>query len=143
MERSNCPTAYLGFGRIHLNIAASDAQESLTPFLECAVVSACSAVIKRGIPPLRMTKSWKPPRGSCAAHLEDTQAASFGPYLRLMLEADHGRALSFAGLSLSSVRSSRLAEQGCRLFDGRPIPELTAKLLRLMVRLNLSPDEVK
>ena len=39
------------------------------------------------------------------------------PYLRLMLEADHNRALSFAGSSLSSVRSSRLAEQGCRLFD--------------------------
>ena len=27
--------------------------------------------------------------------------------------------------------------------NGRPIPESTAKLLRLMVRLNLSPDEVK
>ena len=27
--------------------------------------------------------------------------------------------------------------------NGRPIPESTAQLLRLMVRLNLSPDEVK
>jgi hypothetical protein len=27
--------------------------------------------------------------------------------------------------------------------NGKPIPESTAKLLRLMVRLNLSPDEVK
>ena len=37
-------------------------------FLECAVVSACSAAVKRGIPPLRMTKSWKPPGVSRKAH---------------------------------------------------------------------------
>jgi hypothetical protein len=37
MERSNCATAYLGFGRIHFNIAASDAQEPLSLFTECAV----------------------------------------------------------------------------------------------------------
>jgi hypothetical protein len=39
MERSNCATAYLGFGRIHFNIAASDAQEPLSLFTECAVGS--------------------------------------------------------------------------------------------------------
>jgi hypothetical protein len=39
MERSNSPTAYLGFGRIHLNIAASDAQEPLNLFMECAIGS--------------------------------------------------------------------------------------------------------
>jgi hypothetical protein len=39
MERSNSPTAYLGFGRIHLNIAASDAQEPLNLFMESAIGS--------------------------------------------------------------------------------------------------------
>ena len=34
MERSDCPSAYLGVGRIHLNIAACDAQESLNLFMK-------------------------------------------------------------------------------------------------------------
>ena len=37
MERSYCPTADLGFGRVYFNIAASDAPEPLSPFTECAV----------------------------------------------------------------------------------------------------------
>jgi hypothetical protein len=37
MGRSYRPTAYLGFGRVYFNIAASDAPEPLSPFTECAV----------------------------------------------------------------------------------------------------------
>src|SRR3954466_2322406 len=36
MGRGYCPTTYLGFGRIYFNIAASDAQEPLSLFMECA-----------------------------------------------------------------------------------------------------------
>jgi hypothetical protein len=39
MGRSYRPTAYLGFGRVYFNIAASDAPEPLSPFTECAVGS--------------------------------------------------------------------------------------------------------
>jgi hypothetical protein len=39
MGRSYRPTAYLGFGRVYFNIAASDAPEPLSCFTECAVGS--------------------------------------------------------------------------------------------------------
>jgi hypothetical protein len=39
MGRSYRPTAYLGFGRVYFNIAASDAPEPLRLFTECAVGS--------------------------------------------------------------------------------------------------------
>jgi hypothetical protein len=39
MGRSYRPTAYLGFGRVYFNIAASDAPEPLSPFTGCAVGS--------------------------------------------------------------------------------------------------------
>jgi hypothetical protein len=41
MGRSYRPTAYLGFGRVYFNIAASDAPEPLSPFTECAVGEEC------------------------------------------------------------------------------------------------------
>jgi hypothetical protein len=36
MGRSYRSTAYLGFGRVYFNIAASDAPEPLSPLTECA-----------------------------------------------------------------------------------------------------------
>ena len=47
MERSDCPTAYLGFGRIHLNIAACDAQEPLN--LLCRGPSDELAPVRAGL----------------------------------------------------------------------------------------------
>jgi len=45
------------------------------------------------------------------------------------------RAAEFLGVSLRSSQGYALGEY--------PVPEAAAKLLRLMVRLNLKPDDVK
>jgi hypothetical protein len=51
------------------------------------------------------------------------------------LEMSQARAAEFLGVSLRSSQGYALGEY--------PVPEAAAKLLRLMVRLNLKPDDVK
>jgi hypothetical protein len=59
MERSYRPTAYLGFGRVYFNIAASDAPEPLSPFAECAVGSFDMSDCHQKAP----RPTWLPDRG--------------------------------------------------------------------------------
>jgi transcriptional regulator with XRE-family HTH domain len=43
----------------------------------------------------------------------------------------------------AGVFMGRSERQGQRWANGEPIPESVAKLLRLMIRLGLNPDDVK
>jgi len=54
-------------------------------------------------------------------------------------------AIDAIGLSqeAAGVFMGRSARQGQRWANGEPIPDSVAKLLRLMLRLNLKPEDVK
>lgn len=54
-------------------------------------------------------------------------------------------AISSLGLSQekAGLFMGRSARQGQRWANGEPIPESVAKLLRLMIRLDLKPEDVR
>lgn len=62
-----------------------------------------------------------------------------------MTPGQYRTAISKLGLSQEACGKfmGRSARQGQRWANGDPIPESVAKLLRLMVRLDLKPDDVK
>lgn len=62
-----------------------------------------------------------------------------------MTPGQYKSAIAKLGLSQEACGEfmGRSARQGQRWAAGDPIPESVAKLLRLMVRLGLKPDEVR
>lgn len=62
-----------------------------------------------------------------------------------MTPGQYRAAIGKLGLSQEACGDfmGRSARQGQRWANGDPIPESVAKLLRLMVRLDLKPDDVK
>jgi hypothetical protein len=123
MERSYRPTAYLGFGRVYFNIAASDAPEPLSPFAECAVGSFDMSDRHQKAP----RPTWLPDRGCPDSLFQHACAPG---------DLRHDRA-RIAPLSLPKTKSARIggATRQDRLRDYVSKP-LDLSIVRCIFRKN-------